>query len=275
MPDVRSVALGFWIDVGSRDESLELGGVSHFLEHLLFKGTERWTARQIAEAVEAVGGEMNAFTTKEYTAFYTRVLDEDLDLGLDILCDIMSAPAFRPEEIEAERQVILEEILMHEDEPADLVHDLFTEALYPDHPLGREVLGTAQSISAMSRDAIAGHFSAHYRPRNLVLAAAGHLDHDGVADHELDLAKGHWKGSLALALEDSGGRMNRVGRSELVHNEVLTVSELVERTEAVTQDDVRRVAERVLANERVVALVGPFEEEALTEMALTSSVTSA
>jgi len=138
MPDVRSVALGFWVDVGSRDEDPSLGGVSHFLEHLLFKGTEQRSAREIAEAVEAVGGEMNAFTTKEYTAFYTRLLDEDLDLGLDILCDIMSAPAFRPDEIEAERHVILEEILMHEDEPAEVVHELFTEALYPDHPLGRD-----------------------------------------------------------------------------------------------------------------------------------------
>ena len=140
MPDVRSVALGFWVDVGSRDEAQELAGVSHFLEHLLFKGTEERSARQIAESVEAVGGEMNAFTTKEYTAFYTRLLDADLDLGLDVLCDIMAAPAFRPDEIDAERQVILEEILMHEDEPADLVHDTFLEAMFPGHPLGREVL---------------------------------------------------------------------------------------------------------------------------------------
>src|SRR2546421_3351456 len=181
MSDVRSVALGFWVDVGSRDESVTLGGVSHFLEHLLFKGTERRTARQIAESVEAVGGEMNAFTTKEYTAFYTRLLDEDLDLGLDILCDILTRPAFRPDEVESGRQVILEEILMHEDEPSDLVHDLFTEALFPGHPLGREVLGSSDTISALNRDAIAGHFLAHYRPPNLVLAAAGNLHHDEVA----------------------------------------------------------------------------------------------
>src|SRR3954465_8389952 len=173
MPDVRSVALGFWVDVGSRDESPEMAGASHFLEHLLFKGTEQRTARQIAESVEAVGGEMNAFTTKEYTAFYTRLLDEDIELGLDILCDIISAPAFRPDEVEAERQVILEEILMHEDEPAEGVHDLFTEALFPGHPLEHDVLGTAESISAMGRDAIASHFQGHYRPPKLVLAAAG------------------------------------------------------------------------------------------------------
>src|SRR5204862_5210457 len=145
------------------------------------KGTDERTARQIAESVEAVGGEMNAFTTKEYTAFYTRLLDEDLELGLDILCDILTKPAFRPDEVESERQVILEEILMHEDEPSELVHDLFIEALFPDHPVGREVLGTAETISALSRDTIAGHFSTHYRPPNLVLAAAGNLGHDEIA----------------------------------------------------------------------------------------------
>src|SRR5439155_234896 len=135
-----------------------------------------------AEAVEAVGGDMNAFTTKEYTSFYTRLLDEHLDLGLDILCDIMTAPAFRPDEVEAERQVILEEILMHEDEPSDVVHDLFGEALFPKHPLGREVLGTADTIRAMARDEIAGYFSAYYRPEAMVVAAAGNLDHDRVVE---------------------------------------------------------------------------------------------
>ncbi|MER3452532.1 MAG: hypothetical protein C4344_02260, partial [Acidimicrobiia bacterium] len=124
VPGVRSVAVGFWVDVGSRDEPDRIAGVSHFLEHLLFKGTATRTARDIAEAVDAVGGEMNAFTTKEYTAFYLRVLDDSVDLALDILSDIMWSPAFRPDDVEAERQVILEEILMHEDEPADLVHDV-------------------------------------------------------------------------------------------------------------------------------------------------------
>ncbi|MDQ6910488.1 MAG: insulinase family protein, partial [Actinomycetota bacterium] len=149
MPSSHSVAIGFWVDVGSRDEEPALAGASHFLEHLLFKGTEERSAHDIAEAVEAVGGEMNAFTTKEYTAYYTRLLDEDLDLGLGILADIMGAPAFRPDEVEAERQVILEEILMHTDEPSDMVHDLFAGALFPGHPLGRLVLGDRSTISAM------------------------------------------------------------------------------------------------------------------------------
>ena len=150
MPDAHSVTIGFWVDAGSRDETPVEAGASHFLEHLLFKGTEERSAHSIAEDIEAVGGDMNAFTTKEYTAFYTRLIDEDLELGLDILSDIMWAPAFRPAEIDAERQVILEEINMHEDEPSDLVHELLHEALYPGHPLGREVLGERSTITARS-----------------------------------------------------------------------------------------------------------------------------
>src|SRR5207248_2074662 len=155
MPDVRSVTTGFWVGIGSRDEEPSFSGASHFLEHLLFKGTAARSARDIAESVDAVGGDINAFTTKEYTAFYVRMLAESIDLGLDILSDIMWSPAFRPDEVEAERQVILEEILMHADEPADLVHEVFTEALFPAHPLGREVLGEESTITAMSREQIA------------------------------------------------------------------------------------------------------------------------
>ena len=175
MTDARSVSLGFWVGIGSVDENPADAGVSHFLEHLLFKGTPTRSARQIAEAVDSVGGDMNAFTTKEYTAFYLRLLAEDVDLGLDILSDIMWSPAFRAHEVDAERQVILEEILMHGDEPADLVHDLFAEALFADHPLGREVLGEEPTIRAMSPEAIGGFHHRHYRPVNMVFAAAGAL----------------------------------------------------------------------------------------------------
>ncbi|MDQ1399308.1 MAG: hypothetical protein QOK20_1240, partial [Acidimicrobiaceae bacterium] len=175
MADVRSVAVGFWVGTGSRDETGPLSGASHFLEHLLFKGTDTRSARSIAEAVDEVGGDINAFTTKEYTAFYLRVLDDALETGLDILSDIMWRPAFRPDEVEAERQVILEEILMHNDEPADLVHEVLAEALWPGHPLGRDVLGTEESIKGLTRDDIASFHEAHYRPANIVLAAAGAL----------------------------------------------------------------------------------------------------
>ncbi|MGH9180362.1 MAG: M16 family metallopeptidase, partial [Acidimicrobiales bacterium] len=167
----------FWVGTGSRDEERRLAGASHFLEHLLFKGTSTRSARQIAEDVDAAGGDMNAFTTREYTAFYVRLLDESTELGLDILSDILWRPAFRPSEVEAERQVILEEILMRGDEPADLVHEVLGEAMYPDHPVGREVLGEEASIEAMARDDIGAFHAEHYRPANVVFAAAGRLDH--------------------------------------------------------------------------------------------------
>ena len=148
MPDVRSVSVGFWVGTGSVDEAPAQSGASHFLEHLLFKGTAARSARAIAEAVDAVGGDMNAFTTKEYTTFYVRLLADDQDLGLDILSDIIWSPAFRPDEFESERQVILEEILMHADEPADLVHDVLAGALYPGPSAGP---GGARASETRSR----------------------------------------------------------------------------------------------------------------------------
>jgi predicted Zn-dependent peptidase len=182
MPAVRSVTLGFWVGTGSADEAGPLWGASHFLEHLLFKGSEGRSARAISEAVDAVGGDLNAYTTKEYTTFYVHLLGENRELGLDILSDILWSPAFRPAEVESERQVILEEILMHADEPADLVHDVLAEALWPGHPLGREVLGEEATIEAMTVAQIAGFHAEHYRPGNVVFAAAGAVDHDEVVD---------------------------------------------------------------------------------------------
>jgi predicted Zn-dependent peptidase len=182
MPDVRSVSIGFWVGTGSVDEAPAQSGASHFLEHLLFKGTPSRSARAIAEAVDAVGGDMNAYTTKEYTTFYMRLLADDQALGLDVLSDIIWSPAFRPDEFESERQVILEEILMHADEPADLVHDVLASALFPQHPLGREVLGEQSTVEAMTVEDVAAFHAAHYRPANVVVAAAGRLDHDQVVD---------------------------------------------------------------------------------------------
>ncbi len=182
MLGVASACLGFWVGTGSRDEAPEQAGISHFLEHLLFKGTPERSARAIAEAVDAVGGDMNAFTTKEYTAFYVRTLAEDLDLGLDVLGDIMTDPALRPEEVDAERQVILEEVLMHLDEPADVVQERFAEALFPGHTLGREVLGLPEVITAVGVPAIRAFFEQHYRPRNIVVAAAGRVNHARLQD---------------------------------------------------------------------------------------------
>ncbi len=181
MADVRSVALAYWVGTGSRDEPDELAGASHFLEHLLFKGTERRSAVAIAEALDEVGGDCNAFTTKEYTTFYIRLLSEHLSLGLDILSDIMWEPALRPDDIEAERTVILDEILMHADEPADLAAERWQGALFPDHALGRDTLGTASSVQRITRDDIRTFFDLHYRPANMVVSVAGDCTHDAVA----------------------------------------------------------------------------------------------
>lgn len=403
LPELRSVAVGAWVGTGARDETDGEAGASHFLEHLLFKGTAERSARQIAEAVESVGGEMNAFTAHELTAFYVRVPATQLDLALEILCDVMWAPAFRPDELESERQVILEEIGMRDDTPDDLVHDLFAAALFPEHPLGREVLGSVETVSEMSRDAIAGYHATQYRVSNVVMAAAGDVTHDqvlerlgrlvptldgerparprpplvpaqpvfvaerpteqahlvlgmralpmldpdryaltvlnqalgggmssrlfqeireerglaysvysyrgaydetgmlavyagtspsrveetlevvtaeldrlvsegGLPERELDAAKGHLAGSLAMSLETSSSRMRRIGRAELVEGEVPTLDELVSRVEAVTADDVARVVERVVAGApRALAVVGPVGDADLEQFVQSGS----
>ena len=392
VPEIRSVAVGFWVGTGSRDEDPANAGSSHFLEHLLFKGTDQRSAVEIAEAIDCVGGEMNAFTTKEYTAFYVRLLSDNLDVGLDILSDIMWAPAFRPDEVESERQVILEEILMHGDEPGDLVHELFFASMYPGHPLGWDPLGDERTVSGLAADDIRGFHAAHYRPANIVAAAAGCVDHDrlvaglearfagtpggetptreaptaparsvnvlsrsteqahlvvgmaaldradpdryalsvvdhvlgggmssrlfqevrekrglaysvysfragfadagvlgiyagtaparvhetlevvlteldrlangGITERELTVAKGHLLGTMALGLEDSAARMSRIARSELIHDEVPSIDEVVARIDAVTIDDVNRVIAKVLTRDRVLAAVGPFDADA-------------
>jgi predicted Zn-dependent peptidase len=400
LPGLRSVAVGFWVGTGSRDEDPAVAGASHFLEHLLFKGSATRQAHEIAEAVESVGGDMNAFTGQEITAYYVRVPDRHLGLALDILADIVWSPALRTEEIESERQVILEEIRMRDDTPDDLVHETFAGALFDGHPLGREVSGSFETIGAMARDAIAAYHHAHYRPSNVVVAAAGNLDHDevvamveaslpsgsgtrpprangvgastalpvallerpleqthlvlgvralprddpdrfalavldqvlgggmssrlfqeirerrglaysvfsyrsayeetgafavycgtapehveevlgllrgelarvvadgGISPRELDNAKGHLAGSMALSLESSASRMHRIGRAELTLGEIPTIDEVVAQVEQVDAHDVARVVERVLApGGHTLAAVGPLAGLALDEPA--------
>ena len=391
MPDTVSATVGFWVGTGSRDERDDQAGISHFLEHLLFKGTPTRSARSIAEDIDAVGGDMNAYTTKEYTTFYVRLLGKDLELGLDVLSDIMWNPALRPSEVDAERQVILEEVLMHLDEPADLVHERCAETMFPGHPLGREVLGLPEVITSVRVDAIRAFLDLHYRPGNIVVSAAGKVDHEalasglearfagertgerpvrtapaaplagldvlnreteqahlvlglrapsresdqrfalsllnhslggglssrlfqkireerglcysigsdriayedagaltigvgtspdnahevlrlvtqeleelaenGVSDRELALAKGHVEADTLLSLEDSGARMSRIGASMLLHGYVLDIDDLTARIMAVTREDIAAVAKDVLGGPRVLAVVGPFDEE--------------
>ena len=180
MPEARSVSVGMWFAVGSRDEPDAIAGASHFLEHLLFKGTDERSARAIAMAVDAVGGEMNAYTSREHTAYYLRLPVAELEPGLRLLADVVSQPAFRPHELDAEREVIVEEILMSEDTPDDLVLTALYESLFPDHPLGRETLGTRDSVEGMDRADVVDFHEHWYRPANLVVAAAGDLAHDEV-----------------------------------------------------------------------------------------------
>ena len=180
LPSVRSVALGFWVGVGSRDEDTSHAGATHYLEHLLFKGTRKRTALEISSAMDAVGGEMNAFTAKEYTCYYARVLDSDLPLAIDVLSDMVTASLIEPRDVDAERNVVLEEIAMNEDDPSDSVHEAFTTHLFGDTPLGRPILGTVDSINAITREQIYEHYVARYTPPHLVVAAAGNLDHDAV-----------------------------------------------------------------------------------------------
>ena len=394
MPTVRSVTLGIWVSVGSRDEPDRISGASHFLEHVLFKGTKTRNARDIAEAFDAVGGDLNAYTGKEHTTFYARILDRDLPMAVEYLCDMLQDSLLRSADFDAERKVILEEINMHEDAPDELVHDLFSRTLWPDDPLGRPVLGTAETISEMSRDQVRRFWKKHYVPGNFIVAAAGNLDHDelagvvtrymdtgpdvppgrgpvrkgamppspaanvairsrateqahiclgtagltrsdprryafgvvndaigggmssrlfqevrekrglaysvysyhsmfaetgefaiytgttpssaqevleivgreledvahkGVTNHELERAKEHLKGSTMLALEETSGRMSRLGKSELAHGEILTLDDVIERIDSVTADDCQAVAEDVLGRPRALAVIGPFD----------------
>lgn len=393
MPEVRSVTIGFWIGVGSRDESEDVQGSSHFLEHTIFKGTKTRGVREIAESFDAVGGEANAFSAKEYTCFYGRILDKDLPMASDILIDLLRNASLNPDEIESERKVILEEIAMRDDTPDDLVHELFIETLFGDHPLAREVMGTNESVGSITPETLRSFYETHYTPPNIVVAAAGNIDHEelvariepsfpedhrkathreqvlpsgakqkvrvqtrdteqahillgglgysrhhpdrfawgvlddllgggsssrlfqlireqrglaysvysyrhmfietgmyavyagtapanamevvglvteeldrlvesGITDAELERAKGRSRGSLVLSLEDPASRMSRLGRSDLVHGEILSIDELLARLESVTAEDVARVARELLRPEgRVLTVIGPFSEE--------------
>lgn len=202
LPQVRSVTLGFWIGVGSRDEPPELSGVSHFLEHMLFKGTEKRTAREISELFDALGGELNAFSAKEYTCFYARLLDEHVPIGIEVLSDMLQNTLFAEKDIESEKDVVLEEINLYEDTPDDRIHDLFASVLWQNHPLGKSVLGHTTTVRSFFRDDIKGYFSQYYVPNNVVVAAAGHLEHDNIVnlvnEHFTSRGNNQWSRKLFL-----------------------------------------------------------------------------
>jgi predicted Zn-dependent peptidase len=193
MPSLRSVALGCWVDTGTRDELPNEQGASHFLEHLLFKGSEKLSARQVSEIFDAIGAESNAFTSKESTCYWARLLDQDLATGFDVLSEMIQRPAFRQNEIDAERQVVVEEINMNEDDPDDVAFENFSTAVFIDHPLEAPVLGTRESIRGMSRDDIHGYWERRYGAGSMVVAAAGSIDHAAVVDMVAERF-GDWSG---------------------------------------------------------------------------------
>jgi predicted Zn-dependent peptidase len=182
MPHVRSVTIGVWLARGSRHESDVESGSAHFVEHMLFKGTATRSAKAIAEAIDSIGGQLDAFTAKEYAAYYIKVLDEHLPVAIDLLSDMILHPALASEDVEKEQGVILEEIKMVEDAPDDLVHELFARQFWPRHPLGRAILGTNETVSSFSSASLREYFGRTYVAPNLIIAAAGHLDHNHVRE---------------------------------------------------------------------------------------------
>ncbi len=193
IPGMRSVSLGAWVGVGSRDETPEHAGSTHFLEHLLFKGTTKRSALDIAEAFDRVGGQTNAMTGKEFTCYYARTIDTDLPLAVDVILDMVTSAKLDNADFEMERGVILEELAMAEDDPADVAHEKLTEALLSGHPLGRPIGGTPDIIRSVSRDAVWDHYQEHYRPDELIVTIAGNVDHDVVCKLVADaLIEGGW-----------------------------------------------------------------------------------
>ncbi|HKT80833.1 MAG TPA: pitrilysin family protein, partial [Vicinamibacterales bacterium] len=182
MSQVRSVSIGVWLTRGSRHETAERGGIAHFVEHMLFKGTETRSAEDIAQAIDSVGGQLDAFTAKEYASYYIKVLDEHLPVALDILSDIVRNPKFSAADIEREKKVVVEEIKMVEDTPDDLVHEIFTQGFWENHPLGRPILGTRETVESFTSELLRDYFRQAYTPHNLIVSAVGNLDHAHVRD---------------------------------------------------------------------------------------------
>jgi predicted Zn-dependent peptidase len=397
MPGVRSASIGVWVGVGSRDESSTLSGASHFLEHVLFKGTPSRSALDISVALDEVGGEFNAFTAKEYTCFHARVLDEDLPEAVDVLGDMVTSSVVAAEDVEAEREVILDEIAMHDDDPDDVVGNLYAEQAWGGTALGRPIAGTHETIRTLTRAQIVRYYRSRYTPANMVVAVAGNVDHasvvrlvrkafsrrdfladstarpapvrraarprrtspgevvvsrpfeqvnlvlgvdglvrtddrryalgvlnaalgggtssrlfqevrerrglaysvysyashyadagtfavavgclptkvnevlsvvrdelarlgtDGISVDELRRGKGQLRGGLVLSLEDSGSRMSRIAKAELLYDELPSIDEVLRRIDDVTLDDVNALARGLFVQEQTLAVVGPFD----------------
>ncbi|CAM8638245.1 M16 family metallopeptidase [Candidatus Planktophila dulcis] len=405
VPSVRSAAVGIWVNVGSRDEAPATAGASHFLEHLLFKGTTSRTALDISSSIESVGGEMNAFTSKEYTCFYARVIDTDLPMAIEVVSDLIASSIVTALDVDAERKVVLEEIAMRDDDPSDLIHDLFSDTYYGDTQIGRPILGTVESIKGMSRNTVFNYYKKKYLPQDLVVAVAGNIKHkrvvamveqalsrdnfldvmaapvirpnipikntkqqsvglmykkseqahmfygmegvaraddrrfamgvlsaalgggmssrlfqeirekrglaysvyayaqqfagsgvlgfyagcnptkaievveiirsvlsdvadNGMTHEEIERAKGAVRGSLVLSQEDTGSRMSRIGKNEIVYGQVMDFDDILKAISRVSAQDIHEIASEFLVKTPTLALVGPFKNESKFEKVL-------
>jgi predicted Zn-dependent peptidase len=219
MPGLKSASVGVWVMAGGRHERAEQNGIAHFLEHMAFKGTTRRSALQIAEAIEDVGGYINAYTSREMTAYYARVLQDDVPLAIDVIADIVLNPVFDPKEIEVERHVILQEIGQALDTPDDVIFDWLQEAAYPDQPFGRSILGPAERVSAFNRDDLQRFVGEHYGPDQMILAAAGGVDHDRIVEVATEVFGGLKPVGIALIqpASFSGGERREAKSLEQVH----------------------------------------------------------
>jgi len=234
----RSVSVGAWVGTGSRDESAELNGATHFLEHLLFKGTPTRSALEIAQSFDAIGGDINAFTTRELTCFHARTLDEDLALAVETIADLVQNASLAPDDVEAERSVVLEEIAMHDDTPDDIVFDVFHETIWPDHALGRRVQGLPATVEQMSRDAIAGFFHRYYTGDNIVVAASGAVEHA----HIVDLVDRQFAARATPRPMRAPGAAPSAAGTLLVHERDIEQAHLVYGTQGIARGDNRRWA---------------------------------
>ncbi|MBM3777362.1 MAG: insulinase family protein [Acidimicrobiia bacterium] len=241
MPHVRSVSIGVWLTRGSRHESREQAGMAHFVEHMLFKGTASRSAEDIAQVIDSIGGQMDAFTAKEYAGYYIKVLDEHLPIAVDVLADIVRRPAFADDDIEREKKVVLEEIKMVEDTPDDLVHELFTGQLWKDHPLGRPILGMPDTVSAFTSDTLRRYFGDAYTAGNLIVTAVGHIE----ASDVLDLVRRHFS-DVAPTTVPVHEAPPRVVPDVLIRNKELEQSHICLGTDGLRQDHEDRYASYVL-----------------------------
>ena len=241
MPHVRSVSIGVWLARGSRHESLEQSGSAHFVEHMLFKGTDTRTAEDIAQTIDSIGGQMDAFTAKEYASYYFKVLDEHLPLAVEVLADIVMHPAFSVDDIGREKKVVLEEIKMVEDTPDDLVHELFTESFWQGHPLGRPILGTKETVESLTQEGLRRYFTSTYCAPNLIVAAVGNIDRDQVRDLVMRAFDG-----LPIVSAPISEAPPRVVPATLIRNKELEQSHVCLGTSSYRQDHEDRYSSYVL-----------------------------